>query len=79
MIFDLLTSPQGYQFDPRVKFYLHSLLLEIPVNLLCHMTMFKKNFFYPLGTTSPTKSYLWDMTQVTFDIKFFEFDFVIEI
>ena len=36
MIFDLLNSPQGHQFDPRVKM----LLLVIPVDLICHMTMF---------------------------------------
>ena len=35
MIFDLFTSPQGHQFDPRIKCYLHSVLLIIPVDLIC--------------------------------------------
>ena len=42
MIFDLLTSPQGHQFDPRMKIYLHFVLLVIPVDLMCYMTMFEK-------------------------------------
>ena len=37
MTFDLLTSPQGHQFDPRVKFKLHSVLLVIPVSFKFHM------------------------------------------
>ena len=55
MIFDLLTSPQGHQFDPRMKILLvlcsarHPLLLVIPVNLRCHMTMIKNFFFWSLG------------------------------
>ena len=51
MIFDLLTSPQGHQFDPRKKLYMHSVLLVIPFDLICHMTMFEKND--PLGTPVP--------------------------
>ena len=42
MIFDLLTSPQGHQFDPRMKCYLHFVLLVIPVDLICYTTMFEK-------------------------------------
>ena len=54
MIFDLLTSPQGHQFDPRMKFYLHSVLLVIPVDLIYHMTMFeKKTIFDPLAPQRP--------------------------
>ena len=53
MIFDLLTSPQGHQFDPRMKIYLHSALLVIPVDLICHMTMFeKKNLATPVPQIS---------------------------
>ena len=33
------------------KFYLHSVLLVIPVDLICHMTMFEKNKF--LTTWAP--------------------------
>ena len=47
MIFDLLTSPQGHQFDPRWKFDLHFLLLVILVHLICYMTMFVKKKFDP--------------------------------
>ena len=55
-VFDLLTSPQGHQFDPRVKILLaycsthYPRLLIIPVNLICHMTMFEKLNFDPMGT-----------------------------
>ena len=41
MIFDLLTLSQGHQIDPRMKI-LHSALLVIPVDLICHMTRFEK-------------------------------------
>ena len=66
MIFDLLTSPQGHQFDPRMKFYLHSVLLAIPVNLIYHMTMFEKKqqFLTPWQPSAP-KSHPWGMSQVT--------------
>ena len=40
MIVDLLTSPQGHQFDPRIK--IHFVLLVIPVDLICYTTMFEK-------------------------------------
>ena len=56
MIFDLLTSPKGHQFDPRMKFYLHSVLFVIPVDLICHMTMLEKTIFDPLSTPSTPKS-----------------------
>ena len=35
------------------KFYLYSVLLIIPVNLICHMTMLEKYIFDPLGTLEP--------------------------
>ena len=47
MIFDLLTSPQGHQFDPRMKVLLAFVLLVIPVDLICYMTMFEKNCSTP--------------------------------
>ena len=65
MIFDLLTSPQGHQFDPRMKILLHFVLLFIPVDLICYMTMFEKKMFDPLGTPSALKSHPWGMTPVT--------------
>ena len=51
MIFDLLTLPQGHQFDPRVKILLalysthHPLLFDMP-----HDYVWKKIAFDPLGT-----------------------------
>ena len=47
MIFGLLTLPQGHQFDPRMKCYLHFVLLVIPVDLICYMTMFEKKCLTP--------------------------------
>ena len=46
------------------KFYLHSVLLIIPINLKCHMIMFEKKCFWPLlappGPPSPTPgAWLW--------------------
>ena len=35
------------------KFYLHSVLLVIPVDLICHMTMFEKKFFNPSAPQRP--------------------------
>ena len=47
-----MTSPQGHQFDHSVKTQLVFVLLIIPVNLICHMTMLKNNF-WPQGTPEP--------------------------
>ena len=48
MIFDLLTSPQGDQFDPRMKMLLAFCSAVIPIDLICYMTMFeKKNCLTP--------------------------------
>ena len=64
MIFDLLTSPQGHQFDSRMKIFL-------AFCSACHprrfdMTMFeKKIIFDPLGTPSAPKSDPWGMNQAT--------------
>ena len=77
MIFDLLTPPQGHQFDPRMKFYLYPVLPIIPFNLLCNMTMFGKNLtqapqVLSLGLDQATEwknrsiwfiVYLWEHTQ----------------
>ena len=65
MIFDLLTSPQGHQFDPRMKMSLAFVLLVIPVDLISYMTMFEKKKFDPLGTPSAPKSLPCGMTQAT--------------
>ena len=59
MIFDLLISLQGHQFDPRLKIYLHSVLLVIPVNLICHMTMFEIFFWPPRHPQLPKVRPLW--------------------
>ena len=45
MIFDLLTLPQGHQFDPKIKMLLafcEFVLLVIPIDLIRYMTMFEK-------------------------------------
>ena len=62
MIFDLLTSPQGHQFDPRVKMLQFDLLV-IPVDLICYMTMFEKKMFDPLGTPIAPKSHPWGWSR----------------
>ena len=50
MIFDLLTSPQGHQFDPRVKINLHSVLLITPDKIKVDMPFdHVQIFFDPLG------------------------------
>ena len=57
MIFDLLTSPQGHQFDPRMKILLafcsarHPRRFDIP-----HDHVWKKKLFDPLGTPRASKS-----------------------
>ena len=56
MIFDLWPHPKVTSLTLGWKFYLHSVLLVIPVDLIYHMTMFEKNFFWPLGTPSAPKS-----------------------
>ena len=38
MVFDLLTPPQGHQFDPLVIFLLVPVLITIPLNLIYLMT-----------------------------------------
>ena len=47
MIFDLLTSPQGHQFDPRMKILLAFCFARHPIDLICHMTMFEKKKIPP--------------------------------
>ena len=42
MIFDLLTSPQGHRFDPRMKMLLTFCSAHQSVDLICHMTMIEK-------------------------------------
>ena len=59
MIFDLWPRPKVTSLTLGWKFYLHSVLLVIPVDLIDHMTMIeKKNFFLthwaPPAPQSPT-------------------------
>ena len=66
MIIDLVTSPQGHQFDLKVKILLAFCSYHPPVNLICHMTIFeKKNCFDPLGTHDTPKSHpgAWSRRQ----------------
>ena len=54
MIFDLLTSPQGHQFDPRMKMLLALCSAHHSVDLICHMTMFEKiNYLTPWASQRP--------------------------
>ena len=63
---DMLTKIQWYLTlwpHPKVtsstlgwKFYLHSVLLVIPVNLICHMTMFEKKIFLTPSAHSAPQS-----------------------
>ena len=54
MIFDLWPHPKVTSLTLGWKFYLHSVLLVIPVYLIYHMTMFEKKIFLtPLGTPVP--------------------------
>ena len=76
------------------KFYLHYVLLVIPVDLISHMTLFE--FFDPLGTPAPQsptpgarprqqyENPIWyvlylSFVRTQFGIKIFENNFVIEI
>ena len=54
MIFDLLISPKVASLTLGWKFYLHSVLLITPVDLICHMTMFEIFFFTPWAPQRPT-------------------------
>ena len=54
MIFDLLTSPQGHQFDPRMKMLLAFCSACHPHRFdMLHDYVWKKIFFDPLGTPVP--------------------------
>ena len=69
MIFDLLTLPQGHQFDPRMKMLLAFCSACHPHQLdMLHDQVWKKKFD-PLGTPSAPKSHPWGMTQAT-ELKF---------
>ena len=54
MIFDLLTSPQGHQFDPKMKILLafssasHPRRFDMP-----HDHAWKKSFLTPLAPPAP--------------------------
>ena len=82
MIYDLLTSPQGHQFDPRMKILLafcsarHPRWFDMP-----HDHVWKKHIFDPLGSPSAPKSGPWGMTQATEwkSCLIFEIDMVTEI
>ena len=60
MVLDLLTLPQGHQFDPSVIFSMYPGLLLIPFNLICHMTMFRKFNFWTLQSHPPLEHDPWD-------------------
>ena len=64
MIFDLLTSPQGHQFDPRMKILLAFCLACHPRRFdMPHDHVWIKKIFDPLCTPSAPKSDPWGMTQ----------------
>ena len=47
-------NPKVTSLTLGCKFYLHSVLLVIPVNLICHLTMF--DFFTPWAPPAPQSS-----------------------
>ena len=47
MIYDLWPYPKVTSLTLGWKFYLHSVLLVILVNLICHIIMFENYFFWP--------------------------------
>ena len=53
MIFDLLPHPKVTSLTLGWKFYLHFVLLVIPVDLIYHMTMFEKNMLTPWAPPAP--------------------------
>ena len=60
MIFDLLTLPQGHQFDPRMKMLLAFYSARHPRRFdMLHDYAWKK------GTPSTPSSHPWGMTQAT--------------
>ena len=66
MIFDLLTSPQGHQFDPRMKMLYAFCSARHPRRFdMLHDHVCKNKLFDPLGTPSAPKSHPWGMTQAT--------------
>ena len=65
MIFDLLTSPQGHQFDPRMKMLLAFCSARHPRQFHMPHDHVWKHFFDPLGTPSAPKSHPLGMTQLT--------------
>ena len=66
MIFDLLTSPQGHQFDPRMKMLLAFCSCRHPHRFdMLHDNVWKKYCLTPLGTPSAPKSHPWGMTQAS--------------
>ena len=65
MIFDILTSPQGHQFDPRIKMLLAFCSACHPRRFdMLHDHVWKKKLD-PLGTPCAPKSHPWGMTQGT--------------
>ena len=94
MIFDLWPHPKVTSLTLGWKFYLHSLLLIIPVDLIYHMTMFEKKKKLPPGHPQRPKVPPWGQnknpvwyvlylsfvrTHTKFGIKICEIDFIIEI
>ena len=69
MILNLLTSPKGHQFDPKMKILLASCYAHHPRRFdITHDYVWKIEKIYiftPLGTPSAQKSHPWDMTQAT--------------
>ena len=67
MIIDLWPHPKVTSLTLGWKFYLHSVLLVIPVNLICHMTTFEKKK-YPLGTQAPQSPTQGDRMKISSDM-----------
>ena len=63
MIFDLLTSPHGHQFEPRMKMFFAFCSARHPRRFDMPHDHFW--FFWPPWHPSTPKSHPWGMTQVT--------------
>ena len=66
MIFDLLTSPKGHQFDPRMKMLLAFCSACHPRRFdMLHDHVWRKIIVWPPWYPSAQKSHPWGMTQGT--------------
>ena len=68
VIFDRMTSPQGYQFDPRMKILLPFCFTHYPLQFDMPHDHVQKGKFWPLGTPGTPKSHPWGIAKIPFNI-----------